>query len=168
MAAVSYVLATPNPPLPVLNRVVGAPVFARNGTIRLESGYDPLTRTWFDPTPGLSIPPVSEQPSAIEIRRASHFLREPLTDFPFVSGADRAHAIAFGLLPFVRELIDGSTPLHLFEKPSPGAGAGLLVDVLAFPSLGRSLPTITEGRDEDEWRKRITSLLINGPSIVLR
>jgi hypothetical protein len=94
-------------------------------------------------------------------------LLEPIVDFPFVSDADRAHAVAFQLLPFIRELIEGPTPLHLIEKPSPGTGATLLVDVLAFPALGRPLPTITEGRDEDEWRKRITAKLLTGPSILL-
>ena len=31
-----------------------------------------------------------------------------------------------------RALIDGPTPLHLVEKPTPGTGATLLVDVLTF------------------------------------
>jgi hypothetical protein len=167
MAAVSYVQATPNPPLPILLRIVGAPAFAADGTIRTEPGFDPAARIWFAPDPGFQIPPISERPTPTEIEQAREFLLEPLIDFPFVSNADRAHACAFGLLPFVRELIAGPTPLHLIEKPSPGTGATLLVDILAFPALGRPLPTITEGRDEDEWRKRITAKLLTGPSLLL-
>jgi hypothetical protein len=135
-SAISYVLATPDPPLPVLSRIVEAPVFAPDGSIHTEPGYDPAARLWFAPPPGFEIPPVSEQPSPIEIKKAIRLVGEPIWDFPFVSQADKAHAIAYLLLPFVRELIDGSTPLHLVEKPGPGTGAGLLVDCLAYPSLG--------------------------------
>jgi len=74
--------------------------------------------------------------------------------------------VAFLLLPFVRELIDGSTPLHLIEKPTPGTGAGLLAEALTFPSAGRQISTMTEGRDEDEWRKRITAKLMTAPTVV--
>jgi hypothetical protein len=70
-------------------------------------------------------------------------------------------------LPFARDLIDGPTPLHLFEKPSPGTGATLLVDMLSLPATGRALATMTEGRDEDEWRKRITAKLRSGSTFIL-
>ena len=71
------------------------------------------------------------------------------------------------LQPFARELIDGATPLYLFEKPSPGTGATLLVDMLTFPSTGGPIATMTEGSDEDEWRKRITAKLMTGPQFIL-
>ncbi len=70
-------------------------------------------------------------------------------------------------MPFVRDLIYGPTPLHLIEKPSPGTGASLLADVLTFPAIGRTAPVMTEARNEDEWRKRITAKLRGGPSIIL-
>ena len=38
---------------------------------------------------------------------------------------------------------------------------------LAIPALGRSPALMTEGRDEDEWRKRITAVLSRGPSFVV-
>jgi hypothetical protein len=63
--------------------------------------------------------------------------------------------------------IDGSTPLHLIEKPAPGTGAGLLTDVLTTVFLGYSAATMTEGRDEDEWRKRITAKLLQHNDIIV-
>ncbi len=92
---------------------------------------------------------------------------ELLGDFPFVGNGEIAHGVAALLLPFARDLIDGPTPLHLFEKPSPGTGATLLVDMLALPATGQPIPTMTEGRDEDEWRKRMTAKLIGSPSSLL-
>jgi hypothetical protein len=71
------------------------------------------------------------------------------------------------LTPFVRELVDGPTPLFLIDKPAPGTGATLLVDVLLGPALGRSVGVMSEGRDEDEWRKRLTSALLQGRGAIL-
>jgi putative DNA primase/helicase len=90
-----------------------------------------------------------------------------LGQFPFTGGPELAHAVALLLLPFARELIDGPTPLHLIEKPSPGTGGSLLADVLTFPALGRPAGVMTEARSEEEWRKRITAQLRTGASVVL-
>jgi putative DNA primase/helicase len=91
---------------------------------------------------------------------------ELLGDFPFVGDAEKAHAVALLLQPFVRELIAGPTPLYIIEKPTPGTGASLLVEVLTYPALGRSPGFLTEGRDEDEWRKRLTAKLIRGEPVI--
>ncbi len=49
----------------------------------------------------------------------------------------------------------------------PGTGASLLADVLTFPATGRPPAVMTEGRDEDEWRKRLTARLRGGATAVL-
>ena len=90
-----------------------------------------------------------------------------LTDFPFNSESERATAISLLLLPFAREMIDSATPLHLFEKPSPGTGATLLVDMLTYPATGWPIPAMTEGNNEEEWRKRVTAKLMTGPQFLL-
>jgi hypothetical protein len=94
-------------------------------------------------------------------------LQEPIAQFPFVSKSDRAHALAFMLLPFVRDVIDGPTPLHLFEKSTAGEGSGLLTDVLLYPAVGDDIARLAPCDDDDEWRKQITSTLLEGPSIVM-
>jgi hypothetical protein len=97
----------------------------------------------------------------------SLLLDDLLGDFPFTSEAERAHALALLLLPFVRPLIEGPTPLHLVEKPMPGTGATLLVDAIAVVATGHSASIMTEGRDEEEWRKRITAKLREAPLMVV-
>lgn len=165
---VKDVLATPDMPLPVLTRIVEAPVFASDGTLQTDPGYHPASRTLYIPQSGFQVPHVSENPSSAEIDLArSLFCDDLLVDFPFTDEAERAHALALLLLPFARDLIAGATPLHMFEKPMPGTGATLLVDMLSYPATGRPIPTMTEGRDEDEWRKRLTAKLRNGPQFLL-
>lgn len=161
------VLATPNLPLPVLARVVEAPIFAADGLLHHEPGYHPATRAYYQPAVGFSptVPP--NVPTDQDVAAARDMVLAPLAQFPFVSESERAHAIAAMLLPFVRDVIDGPTPLHLFEAPTPGTGKTLLVDTVTFPALGRIIAAMTEGRDEDEWRKRIFGKLRSGPSSVL-
>jgi hypothetical protein len=84
-----------------------------------------------------------------------------------VSDADRAHSVALLLLPFVRSMIDGPTPLHLIEKPSPGTGGTLLIQALAMVATGSEASIMTEARDEEEWRKRITAVLRDSPQMVV-
>lgn len=163
---VENMLAQPNIDLPILERIVEAPVFAPDGNIETRPGYHPRPRTYYADA-GIELKPVSEDPTSSEQEEALDWISELLRDFPFVSEADRLIAIAAQLGPFVRSLIDGSTPLHMFEAPAPGTGEGLLADVIAIPATGRRAATITEARSEDEWRKRITAMLRNGRAITL-
>ena len=165
---VADILACPNPPFPILRRVVEAPLIGPDGSVQDLPGYNPASQTYYAPAKGFQLRPVPENPTSQDVQRARDLLLvELLCDFPFVADADRAHAVALLLLPFVRELIDGSTPLHLIEKPAPGTGASLLSDVLLAPAIGRSPATLTEAHDEDEWRKRLTAKLATGPSVII-
>jgi len=56
-------------------------------------------------------------------------LDELLIDFPFADEASRANALALLLLPYVRPLIVGPTPLHLITAPTQGTGKDLLAQL---------------------------------------
>ncbi len=161
---VRNVLAVPDPPLPVLTRVVTAPIFAANGELQTEPGYSTATRAYYHPSEGLVVPPVPENPTAAQIAAArSLLLDELLADFPFEGEAERANAVAALLLPFGRDLIVGPTPLHLIEAPAPGTGKTLLAEMLTSPVQGAGgAAAMTEAGDDDEWRKRITAALLTG------
>lgn len=163
--AVHSVLATPEPPLPILTRIVEAPVFARDGSLLTEPGYHPASRTFFAPAPGFVVPDVPLAPTTDDIARAVGLITVDLFgDFPFTGEAERAHAAALLVQPFCRDIINGATPLYLFEKPAPGTGATLATDMATYPATGRPLAAMTEGRSEDEWRKRLTAKLKEGPA----
>jgi len=164
---VKDMLATPNIPLPVLTRVVESPVFAPDGRLETAPGYHEASRTYYAPALGFIVPTVSDKPDGEELTKAKNLLTELLCDFPFVSEAERAHAVSMQILPHARDLITGPTPLYLIEAPSPGTGKTLITDVITYPAQGRPVTTMTEGRDEDEYRKRITAKLMTGPSIVM-
>ena len=164
---INDMLATPAPPLPVLRGIAQSPIFASDGTLQTTPGYHPRSGVFYAPAKGFSVPDVSPRPTEDELRRARGLLCDDLLgDFPFIDEPEQAHAAALALHAFARDLIDGPTPLHLIEKPSPGTGATLLVDMITFPALGYPVSVMTEGRDEDEWRKRMTSKLRTMPAFI--
>ncbi|MBU1675595.1 hypothetical protein KKA85_07415, partial [bacterium] len=139
-ALVEDVLATPDPPIPLLRRIVEVPVFAPDGTLQATPGYHPAGRTLFVPCDGFELPGLPPHPGPGHIQRAREWIDELLADFPFVSQADRAHAVALFVLPFVRDIVGADpTPGHLIEAPTPGSGKSLLADVLTFPFAGRAV-----------------------------
>lgn len=165
---VRNVLATPDPPLPVLSRIVEVPVLGADGTIHDRPGYSPKHRVFYEPAADLVVPVVSRRRNSRDVPKARDLiLTELLGDFPFVSDAERAHALCLVVQPFVRDLVTGPTPLFLIEAPTPGTGKTLVAHAAAWAALGSQAPTMTEGRDEDEWRKRITAVLRKSPVAVL-
>jgi putative DNA primase/helicase len=166
-AVIKDMLAEPSFPLPRLEAVVEIPTFAENGRLSTGSGYHSASQTYYVPGNGLTIPSIPDAPSDYEIAAARTLIQRDLFgDFPFTQTADLAHAIAMLLLPSARNLIDGATPMHLLEKPMPGTGATLLVDSIAMVNTGRAAAAMTEGRDEDDMRKRLTAVLLNSPTLV--
>jgi hypothetical protein len=165
---VKSVLATPDPGLPVLMGIVATPVFGRNGKLLTSPGYHPDARLLYQPAPGFTVPEIPERPTAQQIEDARKLICEDLLgDFPFVGAPEMAHCVALLLLGFVRSMIDGPTPLHLIEKPTPGTGATLMVDSISTIVTGSGVSVMTEGRDDEEWRKRVTAKLRQVPSILL-
>jgi hypothetical protein len=145
-------------------RVVEVPIASPAGHLVTTPGYDARARVVYAPPPGFTMPAIPQAPTAEDIRQARDLiLTELLGDFPFVSPADRAHAVTMLLTPLVRSLIPGPVPLHLIEKPAPRTGATLLIETIGAVLTGCPLPIMTEAEEEEEWRKRLTSVLLNGP-----
>jgi hypothetical protein len=162
-----YVLNLEAWPFPYLNALVHSPTFAPSGQLITAEGYNEaaMVYLWMD---GFKVPDVPARPTAAELAQAKAMILDDLLgEFPFADEAGRAHAVALGLLPFVRLMVQGPTPLHLISAPAPGTGKSLLAKALGLIATGREPEGLTEGRDDDEWRKRITSTLERTPAAVL-
>lgn len=167
MDVIKNMLAAAEIPLPVLLRIVEVPVFTTSGALVQRAGYDSEARVIYQPyAPNVSIAIPTAQTDD-DLASAKSCLDEILADFPFVSEADKAHAVALAIVPFVRDLIDGPTPLHVTEAACPGSGKTLLVEALLHASVGRRIGVIAEARDDDEWRKRLTARLREGCTVTM-
>lgn len=158
-------LADPRPPLPALNRVVRAPVCGPDGTIAYRTGYDPGAGNY---NAGPAVAPVPDDPTPAQVAAARSFLLDEfLGDFPFTGDAERAHALSLLLNPFLRDLVDGPTPLYLIEAPAAGTGKGLLAHMLTLPALGAPPVLLPPAGNEEETRKRLTAALVDLPEAIL-
>jgi hypothetical protein len=161
-------LAYLDPRLPQLNAVIRTPVFGRDGSLIAKPGYHPKDHLWKDNDLTLRLDGLSSMPTPEEIRAARDLIcDEMLVDFRFTDFSDRAHAVAALILPFVRRMIDGPTPLHMIEAPTIGSGKGLLANVVAIVTTGEVCESRTLPGDDDEIRKMITAEFLRARQIVL-
>jgi hypothetical protein len=161
-------LVYPHPELPPLEAVVSTPVFDRDGVLVSTPGYHAGARLWYHRQEGFQVAPVPARPSADDVAAARSLLVDDLlVDFPFAAESDRAHALGALVLPLVRRMVAGCTPIHLVEAPTPGSGKGLLGDLVSIVTVGRTCEPTTLTQDEDEARKKITSILAKAQPVIL-
>ncbi|MCC6363126.1 MAG: hypothetical protein IT165_06345 [Bryobacterales bacterium] len=161
-------LAYPDLHLPNLEGVISTPVFGHKGELIMSEGYHKEDRVWLSPDLGLELSTIPDKPATEEVTAARELLfDELLVDFPFVDTSDRAHAATAMILPFIRRLIDGPTPMHLIEAPTMGSGKGLLANLISIVATGAVCEARTLPESEDEVRKMVTAELMKGRPIIL-
>ncbi|HEY0076512.1 MAG TPA: DUF3854 domain-containing protein, partial [Abditibacteriaceae bacterium] len=147
--------------VPPIETVMAVPFFAEDGTLCGTSGYYEAARAFLDLPNGFVLPDTSPTEQNIEAAKALLF-DTVLGEVAFEDQSSRAHALALMILPFVRNMIPGATPLHLWDAPDRGSGktygAGLCVAPFARPR-----PT-AEKNDKAEWRKALFTELLEGAS----
>lgn len=145
---------------PLRGLVRGPAMVTRAGDFLLRPGYDPVSGFAYVGEE-LNLPEMTvEQARAV-------IVDDLLGDFPFENQASRANAVSLLIVPFVRPVIQGPIPLYTVDAPTPGSGKGLLVDVCCIPSDAAGAAVMTAGKDDEEWRKRITAILAASKSYVL-
>jgi len=152
---------------PRLEGLVEVPVLRADGSILSEPGYDPATKLFYRPAPGLNIPPIPDEPSVDDVRLAVTLIDAALQDFPFDSDGSRATAWAAIVTPILRPAIAGPLPMVLIDAPMAGTGKGRLADVVSLVATGRRLPVMPPTTSESDLKKEITALLRNGPPVAL-
>lgn len=152
------------PGFPPVRAVSESPIFVQGGKLVNTPGYDRASLLWLHLSEDW--PGTPEKPTADEVQQAKDLLAELLVDFPFADEASRANAFALLLLPFVRPLIPGPTPLHLVNAPTAGTGKDLLAQLSPILATGRKCSTKSESHGEEEWRKNLTAWLTEGPQFV--
>lgn len=168
MRMIRDMLAAPSYPLPSLLGIVQTPVFAPNGALHMSPGYHADGRTFYAPDSGFQVPAVPDVPTTEDVNHAKSLILDDLMgDFPFVSESERTNAVALFLDPYVRNLIDGPTPMRMIEAPTPGSGKGLLAEVMLRTAIGARFELTPAPSDNDEWRKTITTKLVQAPTAIV-
>lgn len=159
------ILSLPDLPFLPIAGLVETPIIRPDGSIFSLGGYDPHTRLYLTQEFYLKGPEAPTQEDAKTA--AACVIDEVLHDFPFVDNASKANTMGAMLTVLMRPAIQGNVPMALFDKPAPGTGASLLVDLIAMVSTGKTAAVTTAPSTEDEWRKRLVSMLWKGSALIL-
>lgn len=164
---VSAMLVHPGSGWPKLKQVIATPVYGEDAKLIVEAGYNADYATYYAPPPGFTMKALAERPTVGQVKAAVNLLRGLFSDFPIEGEADWATLLSALVLPFVRRLIVGPTPLHLFEAPAPGTGKSLICQLIAQITTGQPAQSTTAGNHDEEVRKKLTAELSRGSSIIL-
>lgn len=152
---------------PTLLSVIASPSLREDGSLIQVPGYDPASRLFYAPDPGLILSEIPEEPTTDHVQIAADLILDVLADFPFVDAASRANAVGALLTPICRPAIKGPTPLALFDATTQGTGKTLLAEIVSLIVCGREGALFSAPRDAEEWRKQLTSVLRDGSPIVI-
>jgi hypothetical protein len=158
-------LQYPHPGLPRLEAVVASPCFSHDGRLVDRPGFDEMAAIYYDEMERIDKVPAA--PTSEDVLSARMLIEDDVfVDFPWTSRADKAAAWCALLVPFLRRMISGATPLHLIEAPTAGSGKGLLADIIAITFTGKPVEITTLPTEEEETRKKMTALLRTGKPII--
>lgn len=149
--------------LPVLKSLVEAPTLRADGSVISKPGFDEQSGVYFH-AGGTTFRSVPANPTLENAQNCVRDIAFLLRGFPWVEDSDRSAALAAMLTALVRPSLR-TAPLFAFRAPVMGSGKSLLADCVALMATGRPAPVLTQGRDEEEDRKRILSILLDGDSI---
>ncbi len=153
------------PQLRPLEGVVESPSFLPTGQVLSSPGYHAETGLLY--MSETDFPTIPQRPTKQQVARAAKTLIDPLCDFPFLSEADRSVVVMTILSLLARPAYQGPAPAVTFRAPVPGSGKSLLAHVVSIVATGECAPAMSQPGNDEESRKRITALALEGTPIVL-
>jgi hypothetical protein len=153
------------PGIPRLEGIVESPVLLADGSILQTAGYDSRSGLYF--APRCEFPHVPERPTQADAQKACKCLLEIIGDFPLKKEEHRSAWMAAALTPAARHAIDGPCPLVAIDANVRGSGKSLLADSIGVFYTGRRLSRTSAPKDDEEARKKITSIALAAETLVL-
>ncbi len=140
------------------------PVARADGSIFRGSGYDSQTNIYCDFRGEIETP---DQPTRDDALKAAATLLDVVADFPFDNPCHKSSWMALVLTVLLRHQIDGPVPMWLVDANVRGSGKTLLIELVALIVLGRAAARMSQTINEEENRKRFTSLVMALETLVL-
>jgi hypothetical protein len=145
--------------VPTIDTIATAPFVDCEGKICLANGYHARARLWLSWKH--QMPETTPTPDNIAAAKTL-LLDTVLGEVAFADAASRAHALGLMVLPFVRQLINDLTPLHLWDANVQSSGKTFGASVCVAP-FREAVPT-PEKRNDEENRKELFANLNSGIS----
>jgi hypothetical protein len=150
-----------------LDGVITGPTIRLDGSVLDAPGYDSVTRLFFDPR-GEDVPSVPINPTLEQARMALDALLHAFETFPFVDASAKGALLTAILTAATRPVLP-TAPAFAFDAPVQGSGKTLLAACIGALIEGRA-PDVwphTQGRDDEEARKRLFTALRGGSKALI-
>ena len=148
---------------PTIAGVITTPTLRPDGSLLVKQGYDDATRLLLvEPPP---MPPIPDKPTRGDALAALALLEGLLAEFPFVDDVAKSVALSGIITPVVRGAFPVS-PMHVSRAPVAGSGKSFLWDTVSTIAIGRLMPVIAAGRNEEETEKRLGAALLAGQPLI--
>ena len=159
--AIETLLARGSWSFPLLESVVTAPTLRPDGSLLEVPGYDQDTGLYLVSN-GVVYPEVRTRPTLDDARSAIGMLQTVFADFLWAATHYFSAALAAVLSLAGRYAIRGNIPLYAVRSTVRGSGKGLLVDAICLSATGRPAPRWPQVLEEEEERKRLMTLALDG------
>jgi hypothetical protein len=153
----------------LLVSVATSPQLRPDGSVLQTPGFDAETGILY--WPGEPFPEVAERPTIDDARGALSALRDVVHNddgrgFPFARPEHESAWLAGLLTMLARPAIDGPVPLFAVDATTAGTGKSRLVDAATRIAYGHDAARTSMPEDDDEMRKRITAIVLEGDPAV--
>jgi hypothetical protein len=143
--------------------IIDTPVFRPDGTVLNTAGYDAATQLFY--VPSAEFGDIPDAPTKQEAEHSLATLMNPFSEFPFINTTAKGAYLSVILGRFMRPMFSGAAPGYCFDANNRGAGKGKLIKSAAIITTGGEAATTPFVADEEEWRKKITSVLRTSANI---
>lgn len=148
-----------------LYHVAEIPTLLPDGSIISAPGYDEDMGILYRPK--VDLPEILEYPTQEDAAGAAAQLLDLVAEIPFENVEHRSAWLAALLTPVARWAYTGQNPMFMLDANQSGSGKGLALKVIAWITQGREMDFMVPTDDENEERKRVTSKIIAGATMVL-
>jgi len=150
--------------IPPLKGISEVPILRKDGSLHDSVGYDPNSNLYYEgECPPLAVP---NKPTREDAKNAAKVLLKVFSEFPFVDrGLGYAVILAYIFTMILRGQIS-LAPLFAVTATTPGTGKGLLLEIANLIVRARDAAIMPPVSSDEEMRKRITALLMQGVTSV--
>ena len=149
--------------IPRINAVASTPFFDEEGNLCKETGYYERARTYLQLDKGFQLPDITPTPENVAASKEL-LLKKLLGHIDFVGKASTAYALALMLQPLIRRLIEGATPLYLYDAPGQSSGKSYAARVSI--SVHSTPVAMNDAKSDEEWEKMLFTTFVEGRSSI--
>lgn len=144
--------------------IARVPFIRDDGTIRAEPGYDPETGIFVDRAPKLVVP---DSPTLDDAKAAHRRVMKPYEFYVFEDRDNGPLQVLAASLTALQRPYMKTSPMFVVNGVQAGTGKGQVCRAIGRLALGTTAPFMSWGHDDDEFKKRLDTMLLASPAMLV-